>query len=164
MKKSTKVILGILFWFVQLTWGALMTIPGLIVTLVCILLGGKVHKNGFSYIVEIGGNWGGLELGAVALCGRYSENDKHYFEHIRRHEFGHSVQQLILGPLQLFIIGIPSALRYWYFELTPNKKHQDYDYVWFEYTASKWGYFWINKIENVPSDTLYTYEYKRIKK
>lgn len=136
------------------------TIPGLIITAFCILfLKGKAHRNGFSYIVEVGGNWGGLELGAVAICGNYSETNKEGFDHIRSHEFGHSIQQLIFGPLFVFIIGIPSAVRYWYFELTPNKPHQDYDYVWFEYTASKWGTSWINKIEN--KNIPYNYVRKR---
>lgn len=52
-----KVLLGILFWTVNLTWGLVMTLIGLIVTGFCILfLKGKVHRNGYSYIVEIGGN------------------------------------------------------------------------------------------------------------
>lgn len=95
-----------------------MTIPGLIISAFCILfLHGKPHKNGFSYIVEVGGNWGGVELGCVALCGSYSQKDgscydPHWFEHTRRHEFGHTIQQLIFGPFQLFIVGIPSAIRY----------------------------------------------------
>lgn len=33
----------------------------------------KTHINGCSLITEVGGNWGGLELGAVALCGNYSK-------------------------------------------------------------------------------------------
>lgn len=124
-----------------------MTIPGLLVTGFCILfLKGKPHKNGYSYIVEIGGNWGGLELGAVALCGNYSETDPYWFDHTRKHEFGHSVQQLIFGPLQVFIVGIPSAIRYWYQRLTPGP-HQDYDAIWFEKTATNWGTKWIEQIE-----------------
>lgn len=120
-----------------------MTIPGLLITGFCILfLHGKPHRNGFSYIVEIGGNWGGLELGAVALCGRYYGTS--YWTEIVPHEFGHSIQQLLFGPLQAFIVGIPSAARYWYRRLTPNKPHKAYDDVWFEYTASKWGTAWVN--------------------
>lgn len=140
-----------------------MTYIGLIVTAFCIIfLKGKPHKNGFSYIVEIGENWGGVELGAVALCGRYATQgspayDMQWYEHTRRHEFGHTVQNLIFGPLQLFIVGIPSAARYWYQRLTPERVHKPYDYVWFEYTASKWGYHWINKIE----DTNLEYKYNR---
>ena len=65
-----KILFATLFWFLSLTWGLLMTVIGLLVTAFCIIfLKGKVHKNGFSYIVEIGGNWGGLNLGAVSLCG-----------------------------------------------------------------------------------------------
>ena len=33
----------------------------------------KTHINGCTLITEVSGNWGGLELGAVALCGNYSE-------------------------------------------------------------------------------------------
>ena len=46
-----------LYWLGQLTWGLPLTLLGLIVTSFCILfLHGKVHKNGWSYIVEVGGN------------------------------------------------------------------------------------------------------------
>lgn len=144
MSKSKKILLGILYWIVQLTWGALMTIPGLLITGFCIVfLKGKPHKNGFSYIVEIGGNWGGLELGCVALCGSYYPGQ--WYEHTRRHEFGHSVQQLIFGPFQLFVVGIPSACRYWYGRIVGLK--EDYDAAWFERTATEWGTTWIDTIE-----------------
>ena len=148
MKKSKKICLGILWWIWQLTWGGLMTIPGLIATAFAIVfLKGTPHKNGFSYIVEIGGDWGGLEIGAVAFCGRYSVANPAWYEHTRRHEFGHNMQQLIFGPFQLFIVWIPSACRYWYFNLTPTKKHRDYDDIWFEGTATRWGTKCINLIE-----------------
>lgn len=152
-----KKITGVVYWLIQLTWGALLTIPGLLITgFIILFLKGKPHKNGFSYIVEIGGNWGGLEIGAVALCGSYSQKDgpcynPEWFEHTRKHEFGHTVQQLIFGPFQIFI-GIASAIRYWYDRL--EKKHKSergpewYDSIWFEGTATRWGTYWINKIEN----------------
>lgn len=151
------ILLGILYWVVQLIWGALLTIPGLLITAFCILfLHGKPHKNGFSYIVEVGGNWGGIELGAVALCGGYTTTCKNltWFELTRRHEFGHTLQHLIFGPLMLFIVAIPSVTRYWYFRLTPNKKHKDYDSIWFEGSATKWGTTAINWIENKNTKIL----------
>lgn len=161
MKQSKKTLLTILFWLISFTWGALMTIPGLLIALVVILCGGKPRKNGFTFIVEIGGNWGGFELGAVAICGSYSQKNKpsyspFWFEQIRAHEFGHNLQQILFGPFQLFLVGIPSAIRYWYDRLH-GLKHP-YDYIWFEYTASKWGYHWLAKID--PSFKL-TYTYKR---
>lgn len=150
------VLLGILWWLWQLTWGALMTYPGLLVTAFCIVfLKGKPHRNGFSYIVEIGHDWGGLEIGACALCQRYFDNfyripltghDYIAYNHIRFHEFGHNMQQLIFGPFQLFIVFIPSAIRYWYRRI--NKIYTPpYDSIWFEGTATKWGETAIKKIE-----------------
>ncbi len=150
----------ILYWVLQLTWGALFTVVGLIVAAFTIVfLHGTPHKNGYSFIVEIGGDWGGVNLGAISLCGRYSQEDgpcydPYWFEHTRRHEFGHSIQNIILGPFQLFLVAIPSCIRYWYQRLTPGP-HEDYDYALFEYTASKLGYLCVNKIEG--SDLEYTY-------
>ena len=152
-KKILKILLGILYWIIQLTWGSLMTIPGLLVTGFCIaFLKGKPHKNGFSYIVEIGNDWGGLELGAVALCGNYFGTP--YWDEIRCHEFGHSLfpQHLLMGPLFPFLVGIPSACRYWYQRIMLKKGKtfpQDwYDLFWAEKNASINGTKCINWIEN----------------
>lgn len=121
-----------------------MTFIGFIVTGFCIIfLKGKPHKNGWSYIVEIGGNWGGLEFGAVALCGSYSVTSPRWYDHTRKHEFGHSLQNIIFGPFTVLIVNIPSAVRYWYNRIAESKgKKFDsdwYDSIWFEGTATKWG-------------------------
>lgn len=163
MKKSKRILLGILYWVVELTWGSLLTIPGLLVAWFVLMFvpNRRVHKNGFSFIIEVGGNWGGLELGAVALCGHYYIENNYWFNHTRCHEFGHSIQQLIFGPLQLFIVSIPSAVRYWYQRIRDSKglPNKEYDNIWFEYTASKWGTNAINKIEG----TDYVYDFVRSK-
>lgn len=147
-----KVLLGILFWFLNLTWGFIMTFIGLIVTGFCILfLKGKVHRNGYSYIVEIGGNWGGLDLGAVALCGGYTTKalDEKWFQHTRRHESGHGWQNMIWGPLFPFVIAIPSAIRYHYQNWRSKKglENKPYDAIWFEWQATRWGTKMIDYIE-----------------
>lgn len=148
-----KILLGILYWIGQLTWGIVMSLIGLITALICIIfLKGKVHKNGFTFIVEVGGNWGGLNLGCVSLCGGYTTvcPDENWFQHTRRHEFGHSLQNLIFGPLFPFIVAIPSAIRYHYQNYRSSKglPNKEYDAIWFEGTATKWGIKTINKIEN----------------
>ena len=106
-------------------------------------LGGKPHKNGCTIITEIGENWGGLELGCFALCSKYSENHQYYYDEVRRHEFGHSIQNIILGPLFLFVVSIPSAIRYWYqrIAIKHGKYFSDdwYDSIWFEGTATRVG-------------------------
>ena len=152
--KAKKILFCIMFWVVSLTWGIIMTSIGLIATgslnLVKLIaklfkkdLKIKTHINGCSLITEVGGNWGGVELGAVALCGNYSKLSKYWFEHTRRHEFGHAVQHLIFGPLFIFVVAIPSASRYWYQRIMQGKgKHfasDWYDSIWFEGGATRWG-------------------------
>ena len=129
-----------------------MSLIGLITALICILfLKGKVHKNGYTIIIEIGGNWGGINLGCISLCGGYTTvcPDENWFQHTRRHEFGHSLQNLIFGPLFPFIVAIPSAIRYHYQNYRSKKglPNKEYDSVWFENTATRWGTKAINKIE-----------------
>lgn len=54
-----------------------------------------------------------------------------------RHEWGHTRQSLILGPLYLIVIGIPSII--WavaYRTIAPNKP---YDWFYTESTANKLG-------------------------
>ena len=141
-----KVLAGIGYWLVQLTWGLLMTFIGAVATLfVLTFLKGKPHKNGFSIITEVGGNWGGVSLGAFALCGTYKESSPDFYDETRKHEFGHSLQNLYLGPLFPFVVAIPSAIRYWlaYY----GKLNEDYYAVWFESGASYWGTKAIDWIE-----------------
>ncbi|HNX44466.1 MAG TPA: hypothetical protein PLJ84_10400 [Bacteroidales bacterium] len=41
-------------------------------------------------------------------------NRYHHENDCRMHEYGHSVQSRMLGPLYLLVVGIPSAMRYFY--------------------------------------------------
>ena len=138
-----KVVVGILYYLGQFTWGIIMNIVGLIATLFCLIfLKGKPHKNGYGVITEVKGNWGGVSLGIFALCGSYNQEDKDcydplFYYEVRCHEFGHSFQNLIFGPLFLFVVAIPSSIRYWLDEYGKLKK--DYFAIWFERDASNWG-------------------------
>lgn len=146
-----KVLLGIGYWILQLTWGILMTFIGFFVTMFCLIfLKGKIHRNGYGFITEVKGNWGGVSLGAFALCGSYNQPngpcyDPDWYDHTRKHEFGHSIQNLFMGPFFPFIVAIPSAIRYWLDMY--GKLKSEYDSVWFEHTATAWGTKAIEKIE-----------------
>ena len=161
--KIKKFLFNIMFWVVSCTWGIIMTTIGAVATvglnLIKVIgtwfgedLKIKTHRNGCSFITEVGGNWGGLELGAFALCGNYSENNKAWFAHTRKHEFGHAIQHLYMGPLFIFIVAIPSAARYWYKRIMQNngKKFPNdwYDSIWFEGGATKTGEKFIDWLEN----------------
>ncbi len=69
---------------------------------------------------------GGISLGLFILCRDYSYEKNQ--NNIINHEFGHTRQSLLLGPLYLIIIGIPSILwaAFINFIFFPNKT-----YYWF---------------------------------
>ena len=132
------ILKRILFYIISFTWGGIMTAIGLVVLLVTLPFGkfgiyhGRIYKH-------IGKNWGGVELGCFFLCDNSAD------EYILAHESGHGLQNCLWGPLMPFIICIPSAIRYWYrefiwhFNREKFNKLPEYDAIWFEGQATKWG-------------------------
>ena len=102
-----KVLKTIGFWFVQCTWGFIMTFIGAIAVLSLMIAGKKPHHIGPVVYIQVGKSWGGVELGGFFLCSENSPKSTMY------HECGHTLQNMILGPLFPFIVAIPSATRYW---------------------------------------------------
>ena len=133
-----------LFYLLSFTWGLPLTLIGCLIAAVLLIVGYKPQKWGYCYYFEIGENWGGLEFGVIFLT------NKNPSKHIRNHELGHSIQNCWFGPLMLFVVCIPSAIRYWYREYivrSGKKKYTelpDYDSVWFENQASILGTEFIN--------------------
>ena len=132
------ILKRILFYIISFTWGGIMTTIGLVVLLVTLPFGkfgiyhGRIYK-------RIGKNWGGVELGCFFLCDNSAD------EYILAHESGHGLQNCLWGPLMPFVICIPSAIRYWYrefiwhFNKEKFNKLPEYDAIWFEGQATKWG-------------------------
>ena len=102
-----KTLKTIGFWFIQCTWGFIMTFIGAITTLVLIIAGYKPKHIGPVVYIEVGKNWGGFSMGGFFICDTDSDI------HTKMHECGHGIQNMIFGPLLPFIVVIPSALRYW---------------------------------------------------
>ena len=99
-----------------------------------LLITGHKPKRFYQFIYfEVGKNWGGFS------CGVFFFTSQNPSLHTKQHEAGHGIQNIMFGFLMPFIVSIPSALRYWYRELTPNKKHPNYYSIWFENQANKLG-------------------------
>ena len=134
-----KKINGVAFWILSLTWGLPMTLIGALVALALLITGHKPKRFHHFIYFEVGYNWGGVEVGGFFVVDKYAS------ERTKRHEAGHGIQNIILGPLMPFLVSIPSAIRYWYFRyLVASKKklHSDlppYDSIWFEGWATKLG-------------------------
>ena len=128
----------LIFRLWQWTWGFPQSLVGLIVYL---LNRDKPHETYRGCIVTRWNNRGSMGMGMFLFLG--CEDPQ-----VRVHEFGHSVQSLILGPLFLPIMGIPSFL--WcnipYFRRLRKEKGVSYYRFYPESTANKLG-AWVTKEE-----------------
>jgi len=122
-----------LFYFLSISWGIIMTLIGAIVM---ILPFGKLHKFHGRIYKTVGKGWGGISLGCFFMCSEDCQSD-----YLRSHECGHGLQNIIWGPLFPFVIAIPSAIRYQYYNwcYKHGKETRPYDSIWFEGQATKWG-------------------------
>lgn len=124
-----------LFYILNFTWGIIMNIIGAVGAAAFLAMGYKPFKHAGSIVFRTGHNWGGVSLGIFSfVCEEAGE-------HTLNHEFGHAIQNAIFGPLFPFIVAIPSFSRYWTFVNNQKKgiPNEDYDAIWFEGSATKWG-------------------------
>lgn len=128
-----------LYYLLNLTWGLLGTLMGSVIALVLIITGNKPIRYGPCYYFIIGKSWGGFEgvfFFLIADC-----MPKEHTEHTKEHEFGHSFQNALFGPFMIFVVLIPSIVRYWHQRIRQSKglSNADYDSIWFEGSASEGG-------------------------
>lgn len=133
------------FYILSFTWGLLASSIGLLI-LIPFLITGKVKTFcGRLYGVFpkcFGSGWG-FEMG----CFFFTSYDCSDVITLKSHECGHGLQNILWGPLTLFVITIPSIIRFWIIEFKWKKgvlkDDFNYDSVWFEYQASTWGYNYV---------------------
>lgn len=120
-----------LFWFVQCTWGILQTFVG---AMLLLIVSSKIaehvlyRKASASTVLQTKLR-GAISLGAFIIC--FYMPDERTF----KHEFGHCIQSLILGPLYLLIIGLPSLIWCGCFE----KYRQKYNVSYYAFYTEKWA-------------------------
>lgn len=142
-----------LYFILSYTWGIIMVLVGYLVAGVLEVLrqfNGKfklpiitMTRFGPCLHIKVGNKWGGVSLGQVIIT------DNTPSEHTLNHEFGHTIQNAIFGPLFIFLVAIPSAC--WYqihmYKDKFDKKIPDYDTAWFEGMATKLGDKYIDKFK-----------------
>lgn len=135
--KTKRILVGVGFWLLSLTWGCLMTFIGLIGALVCIVTGKKPKRFHYLIYFELEGDWGGFSIGPVFFVCKNSSLS------LKCHEAGHGLQNIIFGVFMPFVVSIPSCIRYWYREYKIHKglgyTLPDYDSIWFEGWATYLG-------------------------
>lgn len=140
-KIATKGADRFFFYLWQFTWGLPVNLFGFIVFLVT-YKGHRHERFCNAFITYIPGNFGGLSLGLFIFM---REGGADVWEHDTKiHEYGHTIQCLLLGGLYWFVIGIPSAV--WcnlpYFRKLRKEKNISYYKLYCESWANKWGQKW----------------------
>ncbi len=106
----------IAYIFIQCTWGAVQSLLGLIAML---LLGNQ--KRGFyrcavltEYDIDSVPKYmrwlGCMSLGMFIFVGTHKDTSRERCRSIISHEYGHTLQSLLLGPLYLIVVGAPSFI------------------------------------------------------
>jgi len=128
-----------LYYILNILWGFPLTLLGYIVLLFSLPFGRVMKLNGtLCFVFKKEKPWG-MSIGMVIFIGSNSVYDIQMLEH----EYGHTMQNAIFGPLTLFLVSIPSAVRFWFrsYRTSIGKPPKtDYDAVWFEGSATKIGH------------------------
>lgn len=99
-----------LFYLVQWTWGLPVNLVGGIAFLICTkILHRRWQRFGYAYIVYLPWKQGGLSMGLFIFI-RDQHPKKEWTYNARIHEYGHTWQCLLLGPLYYIVIALPSAI------------------------------------------------------
>lgn len=129
-----------LYRICQCTYGILQTFMGFCLFLI------HCRKKHCFYRGAVVTEWtygGSVSLGMFLFVStKYKENcNEESHRKLLAHEYGHSVQSLILGPLYLIVIGIPSFL--WasvpVFREMRRKRNISYYSFYTESWANSWG-------------------------
>ena len=124
----------LLYRLIQLTWGLPQTLLGSLLYLRYRRCPHAVYRGA---IVTGWPRHGGISLGMFIFI----ENDGGRDKYIIRHEYGHTLQSLVLGPFYLIFVGIPSFIcaNLPAFERKRRRGHIPYNSFIVEKTADRLG-------------------------
>ena len=133
----------IVYFVLQLTWGFFQTLLGFIIFLLNIK---AKHYCYHGAIVTEWDNNSSVSIGPFIFVTKkpffYEKlKDEYSAEELSNrllvHEYGHTIQSLLLGPLYLIVMGIPSTI--WGFSSTLNKKRREKQISYFAFFTEKWA-------------------------
>ncbi len=122
----------IVFTALQFTWGIIQNIVGLLCLLWLLLTGkhGRIYGFNEAVITE----WERRDSVALGMFVFFGHGRDENAPRMLRHEYGHTVQSIILGPFFLPVIGLPSFL--WAAGLWKRKKTKG---SYFDFYTESWA-------------------------
>lgn len=147
-KRKKNVLLDVLFYIVQWTWGLPVNFVGGIAFFICTkLLKRPYQKFGYSWIVYLPWNAGGLSMGTFIFVKANAKN-KTWTYNTRIHEYGHTWQCLLLGPLYYLVVALPSVI--WCNVLAGYRKKNNISY--YKLYCEGWANAWGQKFSHLKMD------------
>jgi len=135
--KKKYIINYVLYTILQLTWGIVQNIVGLLAFIILTII--KPNRKRFYYHGAIGSHWKfkfSMGLGMFIFFGHHDQNEEKQ-SGVLVHEYGHTIQSIILGPLFLFVIGIPSCV--WAFTPCFVKSRKEGKHTYFDFYPESWA-------------------------
>ena len=145
----------IVYLIIQSTWGIAQSLLGLIVFLTHI---GDTHYLFHGSIVTEWNSKSSVSLGMFVFITKEpyfyeklkdSYKKEELSERLLVHEYGHTIQSMILGPLYLIFMGIPSTL--WGFLPYYNKKRKSQNLSYFSFFTERWANYLGEKVTGKSS-------------
>lgn len=129
-----------LFYLVQFTWGLAQNLVGLIGYLVLYRkCRHERFENAFITLIDSDKPFGGVSLGIFIFIN--GKKDEDWLHDTRIHEYGHTIQSLVLGPVWPLVIAIPSVIWCNFPPLCKYRKEKNVSYyaLYCEGWANLWG-------------------------
>ena len=128
----------IVFYLLQFTWGLTVNLAGLLVFLCChSRFRSSMFRN--AIVTYLPGNRGGLSLGIFIFLSTYNTQESN---RLCIHEYGYTIQNMLLGPLYWVIVAIPSVIWYHFFAGYRKNHGVPYDALFCERWATACGRTW----------------------
>lgn len=127
------------FYLIQWTWGLPVNlVGGLMFLFFTKIKGYRWQHFGYSKIVYMPWSGGGLSMGLFIFI-KDQPKSKTWSYNCRIHEYGHTWQCLLLGPLYYLVIALPSVIWCNCFKKYRQKNKVSYSAVYCEKWADLWG-------------------------
>ncbi|MCR5483967.1 MAG: hypothetical protein K6F09_00065 [Clostridiales bacterium] len=129
-----------LFYLIQFTWGALQNLVGFIGYLILYKKCEHEHfHNSFITYVPTDKPFGGVSIGIFIFIN--AKHDDGWRHDTRIHEYGHTIQSVVLGPVWPFVIAIPSVIWCNFPPISKYRKKNKVSYykLYCETWANVWG-------------------------
>lgn len=135
--KTRNIINYILYTILQLTWGIIQNILGILLFIILSII--DIKRKRFYYHGAICSCWKfsfSMGLGMFIFFG-HTNKDEEFQQGVLVHEYGHTIQSIILGPLFFFVVAIPSTV--WAFTPCFVKLRKENKASYFDLFCESWA-------------------------